>query len=229
MNDPWQWRRLLANYLGLVTLVDEAVGMILDALDKSGMADDTIVAFTSDHGEMMGNHALLSKGVMYEESVRIPWLIRVPGVQPRTIPGRVSQIDLVPTLLELMSQPLGEHLQGVSRAGVVCGKKTLAGNDVFTLWHGDDYKGSPDLPGFNAEQLESVGTGQWRNMITADGWKLNLCAVDQCELYNLNTDPHEMRNLFNDPLQRPRKLELAQRIRAWQQRIGDDCPLPSIN
>lgn len=228
LDNPWQWRRLLGNYYGLVTLVDEAIGMILDALEQSGLGDNTIVAFTSDHGEMMGDHALLSKGVMYEESVRIPWLIRARRVQPRTIPGRISQIDLAPTLLELMGQPLNEHLQGVSRASVVCGQETLAGNDVFTLWHGGDYQGPPDLPGFTAQQLESVGAGQWRNIIAADGWKLNLCALDQCELYDLNTDPHEMRNLYNDPSQRDRKLELARRIRAWQQRIGDDCPLPSI-
>ncbi len=72
------WRRLTANYWGLVTQVDRSVGAILETLETLGLANNTIVVYTSDHGDMMGSHNLLAKTVMYEESVRVPWLIRYP-------------------------------------------------------------------------------------------------------------------------------------------------------
>ena len=79
---------------------------ILQALEESGKADDTIVVFTSDHGEMMGDHGILGKTVMYEESVKVPLLLRAPmlGVKQKVIGGNFSHIDLVPTLLELMGE-----------------------------------------------------------------------------------------------------------------------------
>ena len=74
----WDWRRVMANYYGLVTLVDRAVGEILKALEDSGQAENTVVAYTSDHGEVLGDHQLLGKGVFFEPSARIPLLVRVP-------------------------------------------------------------------------------------------------------------------------------------------------------
>ncbi|MBI4028032.1 MAG: sulfatase-like hydrolase/transferase [Verrucomicrobia bacterium] len=224
------WRRLRANYYGLVTLVDDAVGMILDALGQSGMADQTIVVFTSDHGEMMGDHALITKGVCYEEAVRIPCLIHVPwlGDHSQLIHGRVSQIDLLPTLLDLMGQPVPKCLSGVSRVGVLEGRQTLDQNDVFFLWQGREYRCPPDLDGFTREELESVGNASWRSIVSADGWKLNLCAADRCELYDLTADPHETRNRFEDRSQQNRVRDLAARIRQWQRQVGDQCPLPPV-
>ncbi|MFC1525578.1 sulfatase-like hydrolase/transferase, partial [Candidatus Latescibacterota bacterium] len=98
------WRGLMARYWGNVTLVDRAVGMILQALQESGQADDTIVVFTSDHGEQMGDHGILGKTVMYEESIKVPLVIRAPMLSkaPRRIVGNFSHIDLAPTLLDAM-------------------------------------------------------------------------------------------------------------------------------
>src|SRR5690606_7284524 len=122
---------------------------------------------------------------------------------------RVSHIDLTPTLLDLMNQPVGDHMAGQSRAGVLRGEATLADNDVIVIWDGGDYKGPPDLPGFTAEQLASIKDQRWRTIITADGWKLSLCAIDQCELYDLNNDCAEMHNLFDNPAHKPRVREMA--------------------
>ena len=98
------WRGLLARYWGNVTLVDRSVAKILQALDESGKADDTIVIFTSDHGELMGDHGILGKTLMYEESIKVPLLLRAPmlGAEPQRIGGQFSHIDLVPTLLDLL-------------------------------------------------------------------------------------------------------------------------------
>jgi len=225
------WRRLRANYYGLVTMVDRAVGEILNALHASGLADNTLIVFTSDHGELMGDHALLAKGVMYEEAVRVPLLLHVPWLSrgQTRLPGRISQIDLLPTLLDLLGQPRADGLAGRSRRAVLEGRETLATNDVVTIWHGDEYCIAPELAvsGASRAELDAVANQEWRTLVSHEGWKLNLCATDpQCELYDLNTDPYEQHNLYADPAQRGRVADLRARLLAWQQQSGDNAPLP---
>lgn len=236
-------RRTWAQYWGNITLVDRAVGEILGALHETGLDDRTLVVFTSDHGDMMGDHGYFGKCVLYEEAIRVPLLVRVPwlGQAPRSVPGSISQIDLVPTLLDLLAEPIPAALQGQSRAAVVRGESTLAENDVFIEWNGPD--GRPDRffgqgSAHLSEPLDETARqaaqewqpvqGPWRSVISADGWKLNLSTTDQCELYNLRADPHELQNRFDDPEQQGRIRDLAGRVRAWQAQMGDHVPLPAI-
>ena len=218
------WRRLRARYFANITLLDRAVGSITGALEESGLAGDTIVVFTSEHGEMAGDHAMLEKRALYEEASRVPLLVRVPSLGNRqlTIGGNVSQVDLVPTLLELLGQPVPGHLQGRSRVAVLEGNETLADNDVFVQWNG---VGDRDL---GNEAINRMAAMPRRSVVTGDRWKLNLCATDQCELFDLGSDPHEMSNLFDLPEHRDRVRDMAARIRLWQHRTGDDAPLPSV-
>ena len=218
------WRRLRAQYFANVTLVDRNVGRILGALESAGYADNTIVVMSSEHGEMGGDHGMLEKRSLYEEASRVPLLMSVPwlnSAQTR-IGGSVSQIDLVPTLLDLLDQPVPDHLQGASRAPVLEGEASLDDNDVFLQWNGmgDRNLGSPLI-----NRMVSL---PWRSVITADRWKLNLCAGDQCELYDLNNDPFELTNLFDEPAQRDRIREMAARIRIWQDETGDHAPIPTV-
>ena len=203
----------MANYYGLVTMVDRAVGKILDALDASGLADNTIVVFTSDHGEMMGDHCLFGKGVMYEESVRIPWLMRVPWLskEQRRIEGLVSHIDLVPTVLDLMGQPLGEHLQGRSRAAVLRGEETLTQDDIVIETN-------------NRGGHQACG----RTLVTHDGWKLSFYGEGPNKLFDRNNDPYDLENLFYLPEHRERIRALKEDLSDWQKAIGDSLPLPEV-
>lgn len=234
-------RRIRAQYWGNITLVDRAVGEILGTLHQTGLADRTIVVFTSDHGDLMGDHGLFEKCVLYEEAVRVPLLVRVPWLNqsPRSIPGRISQIDLVPTLLDLLGEPIPAALQGQSRAAVLRGESTLAENDVFIEWNGPDGRPARFFgrgPAHLQEPLEATVRqqaqewqpvqGPWRSVISADGWKLNLSTTDQCELHDLHADPHELQNLFDEPEQQGRIRELAGRLRAWQAQTGDHAALP---
>ena len=218
------WRRLRAQYFANVTLVDRNVGRILDALDDNGYAENTIVVMSSEHGEMGGDHGMLEKRSLYEEASRVPLLMSVPWLNSgqTRIEGSVSQIDLVPTLLELLEQPVPNHLQGASLAPVLRGEAALDDNDVFLQWNGmgDRNLGSPLI-----NRMVSL---PWRSVITADRWKLNLCAGDQCELYDLNNDPFELTNLFDEPAQRDRIREMAARIRIWQDETGDHAPIPTV-
>lgn len=221
------WRKFRAQYWGQVTLMDRAVGGILQALDECGLTDNTIVVFTSDHGAMMGDHALLTTPYLYEENVRVPLMIRVPWLADRRgmIPGRAGQIDLVPTLLELMGEPVPPHLQGRSLVPVLEGESTLGENDAFIQLHSPANR---ELWRSCTEEEMNIVAGPWRGIVSAEGWKLNLSPVDQCELYDLNTDPHEQRNLFGDPAQTDRIKTLADRIRKWQEQTEDSVSLPTV-
>jgi arylsulfatase A-like enzyme len=199
------WRRLRANYYGLVTQVDNMVGEILAALEASGQADRTIVVYTSDHGDMLGDHRLAQKGVFYEEAVRVPLLVRTPWMGRGTVSTPFSQIDLTPTLRGLMGLDSPNTGDGISRAQDLDRPEP---RDVVVVWKDGDNPGEDG-----------------RSLITPDGWKLNLFRDDQPELYHLATDPGELTNLGGEPGQRSRIDELAGRLRAWQHANGDVLPL----
>lgn len=219
------WRGLMARYWGNVTLVDRSVGKVLQALAESGQAENTIVVFTSDHGEQMGDHGILGKTVMYEESIKVPLLIRAPmlGCRQRRVGGNFSHIDLVPTLLELMGREVPEQMQGTSRVAVLRGEQTLADDDVFVEWNGAD----GHIPASIGEaEVNRSMVQPLRTVVSAERWKLNLLHNGQSELYDLNHDPHEQLNLFGQPEHRERARDLTARVRAWQERTGDTATLP---
>ena len=109
-----------------------------DTLERSGLAENTIVVFTSDHGDLLGDHAMLEKRSFYEESAKVPLLMAIPGLtqDQREIDGSFSHIDLVPTLLDLLGEPIPGHLHGQSRLGVLEGRESLEDNDVVIEWNG---------------------------------------------------------------------------------------------
>jgi arylsulfatase A-like enzyme len=218
------WRRLIANYWGLVTLVDEAVGQILGTLADCGLEDRTIVAFTSDHGDMMGSHRLLTKGVMFEEAVKVPLIMRMPQLPgaPRRAECPVSQADLVPTLLDLMGQPIPPSLQGYSLKPLLEERRAPQEDHVFIEWNGSDSDDQARAPGEKtAQDVRKISGATSRCVISPDGWKLNLSEADKCELYHLPSDPGETENLFYAGRREPLIAQLTDRIKRWQARTGD--------
>ncbi len=231
------WRRLIANYWGLCSLVDTHVGTILDTLGECGLDDETVVVFTSDHGDMMGSHRLTAKCVMYQEAVRVPLLLRLPGQrEARRVTGPVNQIDLVPTILDLMGQRLPDHLQGESLASAVEAGGPAGRDAVFIQWNGSD-SGLDAIPQGDArpdwlaeiatdDQIASSVADRVRTIVRADGWKLNCSPLGEHELYQLENDPGETRNLHGTDEHRPIARELAEQIRSWQDRHGDTVVMP---
>jgi arylsulfatase len=229
-------RQLRANYFGNVKLVDDMLGTILDAIDDAGVAGETIVVFTSEHGDMIGTHGMIEMRTPYEEAAQVPLFVRVPWLADgeTRVPGNFSQIDFIPTLLDLLGQSIPDHLQGESRVGVLEGRDDLLSNDVVVQHNGvgdRDLAGECDSWAMSDEKLRELNflnTMPWRSVITSDRWKLNLCAVDQGELYDLNSDPGEMHNLFDKPEHRDRVRRMAARLHLWQAENGDTAPLPAI-
>ncbi len=240
-SDPDSMRKLISRYWGLCSQVDHHCGTILNTLKDCGLWDDTIIVFTSDHGDMMGSHQLIAKCVMYEEAVRVPLLVKPQGdpVNER-IKTPVSQVDLVPTLLEMMSESTPEHLEGRSFASALSTCKEPDPIDVLIEWNSINSglgAESPDKISFPAELLEVAPrdkvvqaiTDPIRTIITHDGrWKLNLSPMGEHEMYDLDDDPHECNNIFGEPDMNRLITDLVERLKCRQEHIQDRIKWPSI-
>ncbi|MCC5848013.1 MAG: sulfatase-like hydrolase/transferase [Verrucomicrobia bacterium] len=215
LNTEAGWRKMTAKYLGLCSLIDTHMGRILDALRETGQEEDTLVVFTSDHGEMMGSHRLLAKKFLYRESSGIPLMIRLPGQKKGVrLNGPASQIDLVPTLLDLLGHAVPEHLHGRSLAPRMREAVTTGETEA-------------DLGGAQSDCV-IVQHEFSRSLLSDDGWRYTLYTQSgEWELFDLNNDPGETRNLADDPKHLDRALELHEQIRQWQQRTGDTLELPA--
>jgi arylsulfatase A-like enzyme len=213
--------RTKQNYLGLITEVDQTIGVILSKLEELGVADNSIVVFTSDHGDMMGAHGLYGKQVSFEESVRVPYLIRLPG-QSRTvsITQPVSHIDFVPTLLELLGKPPHQQCVGKSRTPLLRGD-SMEHETLFVQWSPNRTRkferasklGKPD-------EMRRAWSESSRVAISPDGWKLCLRDQDKNELYNLKSDPSEKQNLY-DTAHKEVVSRLVGEIHRWQEQVAD--------
>lgn len=222
------WRELTARYWGMCSLVDTHVGRILDALEETGQMDNTIIVFTSDHGDMMGSHGLLTKTVMFEEAVRVPLMICYPGQkQGRIVDDPVSQIDIVPTLLDMLGQPIPDTLQGISLRSLVENGVTASNKrDVVIEWTPDGDQIGSDMPDYargigSAAEINASLGADLRTIVTNDGWKYTWSSAGEDTLYNLNNDPLEMSECGQDPAHRDRIVALHDEISKWQERTGD--------
>ncbi len=177
-------------YDGEVAFVDHHVGRVLDALEKSLFYDRTVVIVTSDHGEAFGEHGMIRHGFeLWEELVRVPLIVRVPGVAPRHVQTRRSAIDLVPTILDLCGVPgpstgEGDFLEGTSLVG-----------DLFTP--------SGSEPGERPVFIDMAAgpNNADRQALIAGSMKLVASAGRPLGLYDLDADPGETHDLLDDALQ----------------------------
>lgn len=236
------WQRVIANYWGLVSMVDAAVGRILATLESCGVEDETLVVFTSDHGDQMGSHGLLSKMVQYEESVRVPLIFKLPGRQRAgaRVAQPVSLVDLLPTLLDFLGLPVPDDVHGASLAPTLHDGALPREDHVFIEWNGSDsgfgnYDPNaegvfPDrvLDRVTADQEKAAVADPIRTVVSPEGWKLNVSPGGfGTELFHLGEDPHERRNRIHDAAAPAVVDALLDRLAAWQRRTGDEVALPA--
>jgi choline-sulfatase len=180
-------------YFAMVTHMDQWVGAILDALERSGQAENTLVVYTSDHGEMMGEHGLWGKQVFFEESAAVPMIISGPGLgiqEGVELKTPVSLLDLYPTFRELMGADSWEiPLDGRSLLAACRGEETLQDTPVFCEYAGPDTKGP-------------------ERMVREKHLKLNYYHHQGMELFDLKKDPHETQDLSEKPEMQSEKNRL---------------------
>jgi arylsulfatase A-like enzyme len=211
-------RRMWAGYCGAVSYVDHLLGTILAALVETDAFDNTLLVFTSDHGEMLGSHGLWSKGaVFYEELINVPLLIKPPAASPsggRALPGGhhtnhlVSHVDLVPTILAWCGADVPSRLQGVDLRPLIEQGHEPARAAVPLEFHSVSW-GSPVTP------LRGWRTEDWKYVEAQDGTD---------ELYDLRADPLETRNLITVPAAAPARERLRDELHRWLRETGDRWP-----
>jgi arylsulfatase A-like enzyme len=218
---PEEYRSIKQRYLGLVTLVDQSIGAILACLERCDLTDNTIVVHTSDHGDSLGAHHLFGKETMFEAATRVPLLIRLRGqTRAKTVPRPVSHIDFVPTLLDLLGQPNHTQCAGKSLLPLI-NEEAAAPENVFLEWAPNRTKIKKGTKLARRRTIKRAVEESTRTIVTPDGWKLCLRNEDLNELYNLNDDPLETRNLYADRRHASMISRLTGEIHEWQASAND--------
>ena len=220
-------RQTLAVYLGMNTYVDHEVGSLLDALDRLGLSENTLVVYTSDHGDYAAEHKMIRKSTaMYDCLWRVPLLMRLPGRIPAGVrqAGFVSLVDLMPTMLDLCGLESRALVDGRSFAAGVTGEPFDWQDRIFgemgqpgPTAGRDDLEQVPEgplTPDFRPKQKLGSNSGHVAAVRTA-GWKCVLDQTGERELYDLAADPWELCNLAGDPGHADRVERLSREIREW--------------
>lgn len=203
-------REFLRIYYASVRLVDDQIGRVLESLERTGRAKDTIVVLSTDHGDMAGGHGMVwkSTSAFYDEIARIPLIIRYPRrFKPQKTGLAASHVDIMPTLLDLLGHPIPQEVQGQSLAPYLLGQRDPAKARAYTF---------TERVRANSEESRRVYPGTPGSfMVRGRGWKY-IRYPDGVEfLYNHKNDPGEVRNLANDPSYQGEKNKLVRELDAW--------------
>lgn len=225
--NPDAWRRYLDYYAYCIKDVDENAGLVLDALEKSGSAANTIVVFTSDHGEMAGSHRLRTKGCFaYEEVMNVPLIFSWPGRMPagRRCEGMASNVDVMPTLAALAGIKDRPYSAGLDLSGALANPETAAPRD-HVLYHADWEvkvtigKGSEEKAIYkNPAHVRALRDAEWKYAYYFSPGRSEV----EHELYNLKDDPLEMKNLGADPGYQARVKEMNGRMMEEEKKLVEE-------
>jgi arylsulfatase A-like enzyme len=215
-------RQMLAGYYGMVALVDSYCGMVLDALDRLGIREDTIVIWTSDHGDQMWEHQLFLKFNMHEASIRVPLLIDVPQGDPAVRGELVEHVDVFPTICELVGATCPRSVQGRSLVPLLGAAPAPDGwRDAVFSQIGDIQMIRTQLK--KPEQIDSNSPkANTRKPDTRSEWKLNVYDGEPGDLYDLSSDPQEFYNLIAEPGCADTLELLMNRLEEWKRRTCID-------
>ncbi len=206
--DEASLRNARINYYGMITFIDEQIGRILDALDKRGMRENTLIVFTTDHGELLGDHGLMYKGPwLYDSLARVPMLMNGPGIAAGArVRGLMENVDILPTFLDAIGVEIPYGVQGVSQLPAIGGEQAAVRDSAICSYDAHD-------------------RGIRLKMFRTDRYKLNIWAgEDYGELFDLEADPGETENRFFDPDYAAVKAELY--VALAHRLIQDEDPLP---
>jgi arylsulfatase A-like enzyme len=196
-----QIRDAMIGYYACLNFCDDMFGEVLAALDELGLRDDTLVVYTSDHGEMLWDHRLWHKNVFFDSAVRIPLILRMPGLVPSGVQSQalVEHIDLFPTFCELAGIPIPGFAQGRSLLPVLTGQSPVHKDRVYSecYYWGED-----------SGKVAMMFDGRYK--IIDNGEQI------PCELYDVKNDPLEITNCAADPAYAATAAALLAELRAWQ-------------
>jgi arylsulfatase A-like enzyme len=210
-------REAMALSCGMIAMIDDAIGRVLGRLASRGLADDTVVIFTTDHGDFLGDHQLLLKGpAHYEGITHVPFIWAEPGARAAARTDVLAgTLDIAATILDRVRVQPYNGIQGVSLLPVLDGTGARLARDSMVI-EDDQQRAVFGLP--SGSRLRTLVTPRWR-MTIAHGEAYG-------ELYDLKNDPDEMDNLFEDAAHRGVRAELMEELAYRQLELADRSPLP---
>lgn len=225
----WRYQRYIKDYLRCIASVDESMGRVLDWVDTEGLIDDTVVVYTSDQGFFLGDHGWFDKRFMYEQSLRMPLMVRYPRLieAGRSSSAMVLNIDLAPTLCELAGAEVPEPMSGRSLDQLFSGDAPAGWRRSMYYRYWEHNSGDHRVPahyGLRTERYKLIyyyGRG-----LGATGAS-SVDTPPEWELFDLDIDPTEMRNVYGEPGYMQVTAELSGELAAIQNQVGDDpdgCP-----
>jgi arylsulfatase A-like enzyme len=216
-------RTAIQGYYGAITGIDKEFARLLKVLDDTGQAENTIVIYTSDHGEMMGSHGRMQKQVPFEESCRVPFMIRYPGVTPKAgkSDALFAAVDIYPTLCGLAGIPVPAHCVGRDHSPILRGETMQESDMVFLLNQVEAETPGAQHPG------EAGGNQPWVNQPSYRGVRTKthtyaVAMTGRWLLFDNEKDPYQLKNLVSDPAQKPLMDKLDAAIMDWMKKAGDD-------
>jgi len=219
----WGYQHYIKDYLRVVASIDDNVGRVLDYLEAEGLVENTVVVYTSDQGFFLGDHGWYDKRFMYEESLRMPLIMRYPGMiaAGATNSDIVTNVDFAPLFLDLAGVEIPEAFQGRSLRPLLAGQRP--GNWPKSMY----YRYWMHLAHHNVYAHYGVRTHRYKLIYYyADGLdqpgSLEPAYPPQWELFDLETDPRELKNVYGDPEYAPVVRELKQELRRLQAEVGDE-------
>lgn len=235
------WRRYRATYCGMLRLIDDQWRRLVDHLKEQGLYDNTLLIFLADHGDYTAEYGLQRKGAGISETLaHIPMIVH--GCDIKTQDNQkdfVSIADILPTVCEAIGRPIPLGVQGRSLWQILTGSPYPAAEfaDIVTergyggLPYPDDARPPLHFPynGTRYDELNSVTQSGSSRMIRHDHYKLYEHVSDPGELYDLDKDPMELHNRWDDPSLRKVKADLTQRLQRWSVRLTDDLPKGQYN
>lgn len=212
----WKFRRYLADYLRCIQSVDDNVGRLLDWLEKSGLAENTVVIYSSDQGFYLGEHGWYDKRWIFEESLRTPLLVRWPG---KTLAASdcariVSNLDFAPTFLELAGVQIPEDMQGSSLVPLLRGEQVPDWRDAFYYHYYElDTHRVAGHYGIVTDRYKLV---HYNRRLGQDGKPES---IDQRDLFDLQVDPNEVKSFYGDPAYEEVRQQLSSRLQALREKL----------
>ncbi len=201
----------LRGYYAHIAALDDCMKIVLDAIDAAGLADDTIVVFTSDHGDMRQSHALNTKLFPWDESIRVPFLLRGPGLaQGAELPLPLDAPDIMPTLLGLCDLPIPETVEGHDFSPTLRGDRTPDPDDAALL-----------LMPAAFHELRLMGMKPYRGLRTIRYTYVRNTSGPWL-LYDNEADPYQMNNLIGQPEHAARQADLERRLQERLDALGDE-------
>lgn len=216
----WRYQRYIKDYLRCVASIDDNVGRVLDWVEDEGLTDDTVIIYTSDQGFFLGDHGWYDKRLMYEESLRMPFLISYPPlIEPGTVcTDLVTNIDFAPTLLELAGLDLPDRLQGFSMIDSLAGRppEQPQSSVYYRYWeHLSDPHHVPAHLGIRTERYKLI---VYLDHAPGAGQRF---AATEFELYDLERDAAELINVYDAPEYAEIAKELIGKLRQRQLEVDD--------